>query len=105
MEVVSACYLNALSAIKPAGFGHGRSERCAISRRQHNMGWYNVVDTGIFARLSLCECVLVVSSIKFPNSPLVIDLVFLLIPKQAEIPKQAKRLSCKVSYAVRYRKL
>ena len=39
-----------------------------MSRKQHKVGWDNVVDTAIFTRLSLCECIFV-SSMKFPSSP------------------------------------
>ena len=58
VEVVSACYLNVLLAVKTAWLGHGRKERCAIFRQQHNAGWCNVY-TGIFFTIELCECCLV----------------------------------------------
>ena len=53
VEVVSGCRLNVLLlAIKKARLGYGRIGRCTVYRKQHNVGWHNAVDTGIFTRLS-----------------------------------------------------
>ena len=37
-------------AIKTAWLGYGRNERCVVSRKQHSVSWYNVVDIGHFTR-------------------------------------------------------
>jgi len=55
-EVVSACYLKMLLAVKTAWLGYGRIEQCAVSRQQHSVGWYNVVDTGIFTAVPVRSC-------------------------------------------------
>ena len=65
-EVVSACYLNMLLAVKTAWLGYGRIEHCAVSRKQHSVGWYNVADTGSFTRLS---CVSACVSFHWWNFP------------------------------------
>ena len=69
VKVVSACYLKLLLAIKMVWLGYGWNECCAVSRKQPNVVWYNVVDTRIFAWLSCVSAfMLYVSSVKFPNS-------------------------------------
>ena len=52
MEVVSPFYLNVLLlVIKQQEDTDGRN--VAMSRNRHDVGWYNVVYTGIFTYLSL----------------------------------------------------
>ena len=63
---VSARYLRALNLTSSTSYAE--NGRCAVSRKQHNAGSYNGVDIGTFTRLSCCECVCVVSEMKFSKS-------------------------------------
>ena len=60
VKVVSACYVKVLFVIKQHDL-----DMCRCPGKQHNVGWYNVADTGIFTQL--CQYILV-SLIKFPTS-------------------------------------
>lgn len=85
VEVVSACHLNVLLVIEQHDRDYGRTERCAVSRKQHNVSWYNVADYRNFYTTEMCECVHVVSSIKFPNILILSAFVFFALHIVSEL--------------------
>ena len=65
-EVVSACYLKVLLSIKRAYSNmDGLNSVC---RKQHNVGWYNVDDTGIVTPLNCLNAFVSFHQWNFPTA-------------------------------------